>query len=132
MGQRDIVVLRTLCHARGSMWEALAHEANWWKQARRSAIHASFGSCPSPKAVKCRFVQKMSRPRANAASGVPVLACVTCGVALLGFSGLLSFCIILQAILADRCGSPICFVLANLGGFLLPLLPPCVMRGFAG
>ena len=37
----------------------------------------------------------------------------------LGFSGLLSFCIILQAILADRCGSPCCFVLANLGGFLL-------------
>ena len=37
----------------------------------------------------------------------------------MGFSGLLSFCIILQAILADRCGSPCCFVLANLGGFLL-------------
>ena len=37
----------------------------------------------------------------------------------MGFSGLLSFCIILQAILADRCGSPCCFVQANLGGFLL-------------
>ena len=30
-----------------------------------------------------------------------------------------TFCIILQAILADRCGSPFCFVLANLCGFLL-------------
>ena len=37
----------------------------------------------------------------------------------MGFSGPPSFCIILQAILADRCGSPFCFVLANLGGFLL-------------
>ena len=37
----------------------------------------------------------------------------------LGFSGLLSFCIILQAILADHCRSPVCFVLANLCGFLL-------------
>ena len=37
----------------------------------------------------------------------------------MGFSGPLYFCIILQAILADRCGSPRCFVLANLGGFLL-------------
>ena len=37
----------------------------------------------------------------------------------LGFPGLLSFCIILQAILADRCRSLICFVLANLCGFLL-------------
>ena len=37
----------------------------------------------------------------------------------LGFSGPLSFCIILQAILADRCGSPCCFVLANLGELLL-------------
>ena len=44
---------------------------------------------------------------------------MTCGVAHLGFSGLLSFCIILQAILADRCRSPVCFVLANLCGFLL-------------
>ena len=43
----------------------------------------------------------------------------------MGFSGPLSFCIILQAILADHCGSPFCFVLANLDGFLLPLLPPC-------
>ena len=30
-----------------------------------------------------------------------------------------TFCIILQAILADHCGSPFCFVLANLCGFLL-------------
>ena len=37
----------------------------------------------------------------------------------MGFSGPLSFCIILQAVPADRCGSPCCFVLANLGGFLL-------------
>ena len=44
---------------------------------------------------------------------------MTCGVAHLGFSGPLSFCIILQAILADRYRSPFCFVLANLGRFLL-------------
>ena len=36
----------------------------------------------------------------------------------MGVSGLLSFCVILQAILADRCGSPF-FLLANLCGFLL-------------
>jgi len=35
-----------------------------------------------------------------------------------GVSGLLSFCVILQAILADRCGSPF-LLLANLCGFLL-------------
>ena len=54
---------------------------------------------------------------------------MTCGVAHMGFSGPLAFGIILQAILTDHWGSPFSFVLANLCGFLLPLLPPCCRVG---
>ena len=56
---------------------------------------------------------------------------MTCGVAHLGFSGL-SFCIILQAILADCCGSPfaLCWrIFAD--SFSLSSLP-AVMCGCAG
>ena len=72
-----------------------------------------------------KFLLRLSEPRAKTASGGPVLVCVICRVAHLGFSGPLSLCIILQAFFADCCDH-FCFVLANLCGFLLPSLLSCV------